>query len=130
MFSAREAAQQGNFRKYLLRCGLFGGRDHQDDNSYRTDYLWAPHGFREPFLGSHSPSPMIFMFTHCSCNEPWLSCEFCDGKMELVGCVHPFLCFRPGYCGHLGVHDLFSRQLLNEPYVLKENCRLWNAQQH
>lgn len=31
---------------------------------------------------------------------------------------------------HLGVHDLFSRQMLNEPYVFKVHCRPWNAQQH
>lgn len=52
MFSARGDAQQGDFRKCLLRCGSFGGRDHKDDNSYRTDSLWAQRGFREPTVGN------------------------------------------------------------------------------
>lgn len=86
----------------ILRCWLFGGRDHQDDNVYGTDYLWAQHGFSEPFLGSQGLSPLFFMFTHCNSNEPRLSCEFCDGQMKLVDGVRPFLCFRPGYCGPSG----------------------------
>lgn len=63
-------------------------------------------------MGSESPPwaartihLMAFMVTHCSCEEPWLSCDFCDGSMELVGHVHS-CALDLATIDHLGVYDL------------------------